>query len=300
MPDVASKFGFLARAGVFVLIAILGMIIFPPLMMPVAGYFVTAALGTFAAAAVANALALRIYERGQLIDIGLGWTAASRKNLALGVLGGVGAALFVVGVPVAAGMAHVEHTGDGRFHLPSVLFVSVVLLFGAVGEEMLFRGYAFQVLARSLGEFATVLPMGVLFGIAHLNNQNVTALGIINTMGWGVLLGVAFLRSGDLWLPIGIHFGWNWVLPLTGANLSGFTMDVTGRALRSELGPLWSGGAYGPEGGLLTSVVVVALFFFLQRAPISRQEAFLLARDEDASGHDGGPAGRLPHSRGLG
>ena len=147
-------------------------------------------------------------------------------------------------------------------------------------EEMLFRGYAFQVLARSIGAFATVLPMGVLFGLAHLNNQNVTWLGVANTMGWGVLFGVAFLRSGDLWLPIGLHFGWNWVLPLMGVNLSGFTMDLTGRSLHSSWSVLWSGGAYGPEGGLLTSLVVAGLFYYIWKAPIQHQDALLLRPEE--------------------
>ena len=274
-----SSFGYLARVGVFALIAILGMTIFPILMMPVADYFLTAALGTFAAA-VANAIAVRIYERGQLVDIGLGWSAASRRNLLLGLLGGIGAALLVTLLPFASGEAHFEPVGAGNIQWRTLIFVSVVLLFGAVGEEMLFRGYAFQVLARSIGAFATVLPMGVLFGLAHLNNQNVTWLGVANTMGWGVLFGVAFLRSGDLWLPIGLHFGWNWVLPLMGVNLSGFTMDLTGRSLHSNWSVLWSGGAYGPEGGLLTSLVVAGLFYYIWKAPIQHQDALLLRPEE--------------------
>jgi len=256
------------------------MTIFPILMMPVADYFLTAALGTFAAAAVANAIAVRIYERGQLVDIGLGWSAASRRNLLLGLLGGIGAALLVTLLPFASGEAHFEPVGAGNIQWRTLIFVSVVLLFGAVGEEMLFRGYAFQVLARSIGAFATVLPMGVLFGLAHLNNQNVTWLGVANTMGWGVLFGVAFLRSGDLWLPIGLHFGWNWVLPLMGVNLSGFTMDLTGRSLHSGWSVLWSGGAYGPEGGLLTSLVVAGLFYYIWKAPIQHQDALLLRPEE--------------------
>lgn len=271
-----SRFAFLIRVGLFALLAILGMTIFPVLMMPVAGYFVTAALGTFAAAAVANAITLRIWERGRLSDIGLGWSAASRYHLAIGILGGIGSALVVLLVPVAAGAAHWETAGSGRVAWPSLVFVSIVLLFGAVGEEMLFRGYAFQILIRYLGAFATILPMGVLFGLAHINNRNVTALGLVNTMIWGVLLGVAFLRSGDLWLPIGLHFGWNWTLPLMGANLSGFTMEVTGRALHSSLSALWGGGAYGPEDGLLTSLVLAALFVGLAKVPLRRQDAPLL------------------------
>ncbi len=284
MPAAAAstKFGFLARAGIFALIAILGMTLFPPLMLPVAGYFVTAALGTFAAAAVANAMTLRIYERGRLADIGLGWTAASRRNLALGLSSGLVAGTVAALLPLVAGVAHYEPSGDGRTHWASLFFVSIVLLFGAVGEEMLFRGYAFQVLVRGIGEYATVLPMAVLFGLAHLNNPHITALGAANTIAWGVLLGAAYLRSRDLWLPIGLHFGWNWALPLLGVNLSGFTMELTGRALHSDRVSLWTGGAYGPEGGLLTTAVVAMLFAALFRAPVSRQRSFVLEGPDHA------------------
>jgi membrane protease YdiL (CAAX protease family) len=246
-------------------------------MFPIAGYFVTAALATFAAAAVANSIALRIWEQGQMASIGIGWTAESRHNLLIGIAAGVAAGLVILVGPIAIRVADLERVPGGSFRWPSLIFVSIVLLFGAVGEELLFRGYAFQLLVGVMGPFATILPFGVLFGFAHIDNQNITALAIANTMLWGILLGYAVVRSGDLWLAIGLHFGWNWILPLFGVNLSGFTMGVTGVTVRWKASDLWSGGAYGPEGGLLTSAVVVALFFYLNRAPIRRQ-TLLLAR----------------------
>src|SRR5271165_4678667 len=238
--------------------------------------FVLATLSTFATAAIANAMALRIFERGQLADIGLGWSAASRRNLIMGVAGGVGAGVVVLGAPVALRVADFTRVPNQDFHWANLLYVSLLLLFGAVGEEMLFRGYAFQVLVRAIGPFATILPMAVLFGLAHSPNLNFTWLALLNTTLWGVILGYAFLLSGDLWLPIGLHFGWNFTLPLFGVSLSGFTMGVTGFAVRWKIGDLWSGGAYGPEGGLLTSAIVVALFFYLRKAPLQHQDAFLL------------------------
>ncbi len=136
----------------------------------------------------------------------------------------------------------------------------VVLLFGSVGEELMFHGYAFQHLVRHMGEFATVLPVGILFGLLHLGNQNVTLLAVVNTIAWGVLLGCAYLRTRALWLPIGMHFGWNVAMPFLGENLSGFTIAVTGYELHWRTGVLWSGGVYGLEGGLFTTVVVAGLF----------------------------------------
>src|SRR5579884_1570804 len=269
----------LIRSGVYVVIAFLGYLLIPWALYPIAGLLVTAALGTFAAAAIANAITLRIFERAQLADIGLGWTAASRRNLSIGMLGGIGAALIVILGPVVLRAADVERVPGGRVQWPSLLFISVVLLFGAVGEEMLFRGYAFQVLIRAVGPFAIILPTSMLFALAHANNPGFTFLAGFNTFLWGVLLGYSFLRSGDLWLPIGLHFGWNWTLPLLGVNVSGFTMGVTGLTMHWRAGCLWSGAGYGVEGGLLTTAIVVLLYFYLEKAPILAQEPYLLYKD---------------------
>jgi membrane protease YdiL (CAAX protease family) len=269
--------GVLLRVGVYVLIAVLGSYFVFPVIIAFLGapVFVISTLGTFAAAAVANTLALRIYERGNLSDIGLGWSAASRRNLSLGMLGGIGAALVVVLLPLILRLADFEPVPNQRLAWPSLLFVSILLLFGAVGEEMLFRGYGFQVLVKGIGAFATILPVAVLFGLAHSQNLNFGPLALFNTILWGVVLGYAYLRSGGLWLPIGLHFGWNWALPLLGANLSGFTMNVTGYAMHWNIGERWSGGAYGPEGGLLTTAVAIGLFFYVAKAPVQHQDPSL-------------------------
>jgi membrane protease YdiL (CAAX protease family) len=126
------------------------------------------------------------------------------------------------------------------------------------------------------------LPTAVLFGLLHSNNPDATTLSTLNTKGWGVVLGVAVLRSGDLWLAIGLHYGWNLVLPLFGVDVSGFkVVGTTGYAMRWSVGDLWSGGAYGPEGGLLTSIVLVPLAVYLWRAPIRGQKLPLLSVHEE-------------------
>jgi len=184
--------------------------------------------------------------------------------------------VLVVAVPLLFRGGEWQHVPGESMHWSSLVFLSVVLLFGAIGEELLFRGYGFQILVRAIGPFATILPVSVLFGFAHAENLSFGTLPFLNTVLWGVLLGWAFIRSGDLWLPIGLHFGWNWALPLMGVNLSGFTMSVTGYTMHWSLGVLWTGGNYGPEGGLFTTAIVVVLFYYLHKAPIRHQTAFLL------------------------
>jgi len=267
-----AKLGILLRVGLFILIGWLGMVIFPLLIYPLAGILVTSAMATFASAAVANAITVRIYERGRLSDLGLGWGATSKRELFIGFAAAAAAAVVILGGPLITGYARFEPSPGVEHRWASFLFVSLVLLFGAAGEEMLFRGYAFQLLVRSIGAFATILPVSILFGMEHLGNPNATLLGGINTTLWGILLGFAFWRTNALWLPIGLHFGWNFTLPLFGVNLSGFTMGVTGYALNWRTGDLWSGGAYGPEGSILTTGIVVVLFFAIQSVFPAREE----------------------------
>ncbi|MFB3778454.1 MAG: lysostaphin resistance A-like protein [Bryobacteraceae bacterium] len=279
---LAKIVGVAVRVGLYVVLGVLGMYLFGWGLSALGSYLVAAAVGGFLAAATANALLMRIFERSHLANIGLAWNACSVRNLLIGLAGGTGSAVLVLAGPVVVGLAEFQAVPGADPHWRTLIFVTVVLLLGAVGEEMFFRGYGFQVLIASAGPFATILPTGVLFGLAHGSNLGVTKLGLFNTMVWGVLLGYAFVRSGDLWLPIGLHVGWNWALPLFGVNLSGFTMEVTGYALHWRIGPVWSGGAYGPEGGLITSAVTVLLFVYLWKAPVRRQTPFLLRGSEES------------------
>ena len=270
-----NKLGLILRVGLFLLLVIVGL----PLLawvFALSGRLLQSSLSVFAVAMIANAIPLRVFERMPLTAVGMFWTVGSQRNLLLGLLGGAGAALLVLLPPLLLGFAEMRPAPDQPFDWANFLLVTVVLLFGAVGEEALFRGYGFQVLIRGLGAFATILPVSLLFGFAHMNNPNATWLGMVNTVGFAVLFGYAFLRSGDLWLPIGLHFGWNFVLPLFGVNLSGFTMGITGFAMHWKVSDIWSGGNYGPEASVLTCVVMFVLLLYLKKAPIYQHDAFLL------------------------
>ena len=270
-----SKLELALRVGLFVMLGGLGLLSFPALTQAVgAGLLVTSALSSFAAGAVANAVTVRAFERGRLSDFGLGWSPASGQQFLLGLGLGAAAASAILGLSLLTHAASINRAPAAAPH-PAIALVLVILalLFGAAGEEMLFHGYAFQLLVRTAGAFATILPFGVIFGIAHLSNQNATVLGAVNTAAWGILLGFAYWKSEALWLPIGLHFGWNLALPLFGAKLSGFTMGLTGYALHWSVGNLWSGGDYGPEGSLSTTFAVIVLFWAVSRAGATRNPA---------------------------
>jgi membrane protease YdiL (CAAX protease family) len=264
--------GLILRVGLFILIGWISLLVFATLLFWLTqNLLIAGAMSSFAAALLANAVTVRIYERGELTALGLQWIATSKREFLLGIGGGFGAACLVLLLPLSTGAAFFEKVPSSEHILPSLAFVSVILLFGAFGEEMLFHGYAFQLLVRRMGAFATILPAAVIFGLAHADNPSANLAGICNTMLWGLLFGYAYLRTSALWLPIGLHFGWNVALPLFGANLSGFGMSVTGYALRWKTTDLWSGGGYGPEGSILTTFVVVLLFFAVHRYTVVQE-----------------------------
>src|SRR5262249_29421578 len=151
-------------------------------------------------------LTLRIYENRPLVDVGLWWNSASGRNLAAGLVGGAGSACLVVAPLIVSGAAHFVSTPKEAFTLGTFFFVTVLLAVGASGEELFFRGYGFQVLVRSVGGYSAVVLVGVIFALLHKLNPNSTWLGVANTAGFGMLFGYAYLRSRDLWLPIGLHF----------------------------------------------------------------------------------------------
>lgn len=235
------------------------------------------------AASITGAIAMAIFESRGLSDLGLHWREGAGRNFLTGIAVGVGGATVLIAAPWAMGMAHFKSVPGAAGSGPAVIFTLALLFCGAAGEEIAFRGFPLQFLMRGYGAWISIAAVGILFGLLHGLNPGATPLGMANTAGFGILFGFALLRSHDLWLPIGIHFGWNAALPFLGVELSGFTIQVVGYQLVWKAGNLWSGGAYGPEASLLASGVLLVLFVVVQKVPVKRGVAYLLDPErEDA------------------
>lgn len=266
-----NRTGVLLRAGLFlVAVRLLGGLFYS--VIGEAAYFAGAAVSGFLAAVLASVFAVRVFERGQLAGLGLHWSAESARELRFGILAGFAAAAAVVVPALAFGWARYAASAapEAAFAPGKTFFVLVLLLFGAIGEELMFRGYAFQTIMQIFGVWGTVLPFSVIFAVAHMGNLGSTPLSLGNTFLWGVALGIAFVRTRRLWLPIGLHAGWNWALPVLGINLSGFEIRLHPWLLEWRAHELISGGAYGLEGSMLTTFAAAGLIFWLLRFQWSR------------------------------
>jgi len=177
----------------------------------------------------------------------------------------LGAVLFlaILGLLAAIGMYRLTGTGDWAVLLKS----ASEMVFVAVVEEILFRGVLFRQPERSLGSWTALVVSGVLFALAHIPNENVTLIAVANTAVAGLLFAAAYLATRRLWLPIGMHFAWNFVSDGL------FSLPTSGHPARGLLqgqltGPDWlTGGAYGLEASAITFIVMsVATVLLLRRA----------------------------------
>jgi membrane protease YdiL (CAAX protease family) len=172
------------------------------------------------------------------------------------------------GLFIGADVLCIAAFGSLRLHLhfsgPLVLrsgAVAVLLLSGALMEELSFRGYPFQKLTETFGAFGAVIALSALFGAVHLHNpeaQGWLSWSFFNTLAVGILFALARIRTGSLWFPFGLHFGWNlfqgaiFGLPVSG--LREFSSLVTSTARGSVA---LTGGGYGPEASATCSMVLV-------------------------------------------
>jgi membrane protease YdiL (CAAX protease family) len=235
------------------------------------------------AASLTGALAMAIFESRTLTDLGLHWRKGAGRNLLTGIVVGAGGATLLIAVPLLAGLAHFEAVSGESLASRSALFTLALLFCGAAGEEIAFRGFPLQFLIRGYGAWISVVGIGIIFGLLHGFNPGATPLSMANTAGFGIVFGVALLRSHDLWLPIGVHFGWNAALPFLGVELSGFTIKLVGYQLVWKTGELWSGGTYGPEASPLATGVLLILFVTILKVPVRKGVAYLLDPEPDGS-----------------
>jgi len=209
---------------------------------------------TAATAVLLGRIAVRHWRaQGRAVgdSLGLRWDRASAVDLGAGLVIAAVAMAGIFGCELLQGA--ITYTAGTPAAAPPRLQVAVVGIVSACTEELVNRGLILSglcIVLRGRAVAATLLA-ALLFGLAHAANPGASLLSVCgNTLG-GLAYGLAFVLSGRLWLPLGLHFAWNFVQgPLLGFPVSG--LNAGGLLLIQAQGPVWlSGGAYGPEAGLV-------------------------------------------------
>ncbi len=241
--------------------------------LPAAGLSIAPTAASLAAALAAGWVMMYGVERRPTGALGFALGPAAPRESVLGT--GIGAAILglaVLPVALTGGVRWVPDAGTFSGYLEFAAWTLAFFAVAAAVEEVLFRGYPFQVLERGFGPWAAVIATSLVFAVAHGANPNVRPLGLVNIFLAGAMLGAAYLRTRSLWFATGVHLGWNWTmatlldLPVSGLELN--TPLYTG----VETGPdWWTGGSFGPEAGVAATAAIVVGTAWLLRTPRLRE-----------------------------
>ena len=149
---------------------------------------------------------------------------------------------------------------NGKIFGWGIIWGFVFLLVGFF-EEFTFRGYFLHTLAEGIGFWPAAVIQAILFARIHMGNSGETKVGIIATAVFALFAAATLWKTGNLWLAVGAHAGWDWGQSyFFGVNDSGF--QAPGHLLNpSTHGPDWlSGGTVGPEGSVITLILWILLF----------------------------------------
>ena len=155
-----------------------------------------------------------------------------------------------------------------------ILYLFGFLIQGAA-EEILLRGYFMISLTATAKPLTAAVTSSLLFSLLHVGNAGTSFLSILNVFLFGLLLGFLVFRTGSLWLAAGLHGAWNFAegclfgLPVSGISPGHSILASVPDATRT----LTNGGAFGPEGGAVTTLVLLlalGIFFLL---PTKRWDA---------------------------
>jgi len=210
---------------------------------------------TFLSVNISVYLARRYLDRRSLVSLGLVWSSQALRDLLSGIaLSGVMMAMVFL-IEWAAGWLTFESFAWDTQPWPAVISGMLIILgiFILTGwqEELLTRGYQLQNLVEGTGLIGGLVLSSIIFAVLHMSNPNYFWSALIGLVAAGLFLAYGYLRTQQLWLPIGLHIGWNFFEgAVFGFPVSGLkTFQLINH---TDSGPdFFTGGAFGPEAGFI-------------------------------------------------
>ena len=259
-------FGLMARVGYVVAIRISPDVLPGPYLADVIfrGMLLATAL-------IAGFICTRLLDGLPWRAFGLWFHKSWFRDFVIGSL--IGVLSLALATLIATAGGGLRFTMSGREQILQVVqtlvLSGVLFIIAALAEEALLRGYPLQTMTRAglftLGAIIT----SVTFAALHMGNPNFRlGIPVLNLVIAGIWFAVAYWRTRSLWLPLGIHWAWNWALgSLFGLPVSGLTDIAPNPLLRGvDLGPTWlTGGDYGVEGGIAGTVALILSTIFVWR-----------------------------------
>lgn len=199
-------------------------------------------------------LFVKYLDKEKYIDIGL-----SLNKKILHIVSGLilGTVIMILAYYTLIGLNEIELT---FINVNTKKIIYSVILFTAVAfsEEILVRGYVLKNLMYSVNKYLALLLSSILFSLMHAANPNINLISFINIFLAGLLLGIVYIHTKNLWFAIALHLSWNLCQSLIGFNVSGqdFYSIINFKIIKSNT---FNGGNFGFEGSYFASIIMIIL-----------------------------------------
>jgi membrane protease YdiL (CAAX protease family) len=229
------------------------------------------------------ALIMSRMEHRKYGDYGLPIRLALRKNFWLGVLiGFLSISTCLLAIFAFHGFRLTGLAIHGRLILWATAAWGLAFIIVGLAEEFTFRGYMQYTLSTGMGFWPSAVLLSALFALAHSGNPGESRFGLLSVVFFALLFCLFLRRTGNLWLAVGFHAGWDWGQTFFyGVRDSGIAPYHN--LLNSEFhGSHWiTGGTVGPEASIFTPIVLVIVGIVFAR--ICRENLYVASRESALS-----------------
>ena len=189
---------------------------------------------------------------------------------------GMGAIIMTVGYLILLFMDEIIFQSV-LFDIKEIAISILLFILVAVMEEVFLRGYILKNLMVSFNKYTALIVSSLLFSLLHALNPNVDLFSLTNIFLAGILLGISYIHTKNLWFPIALHLSWNLFQTLFGFNVSGQDFYSLIEFSITENNVL-NGGAFGFEGSIFSlvamiiAIVVIGIYYSKKNRTIATIE----------------------------
>ena len=197
----------------------------------------------------------RCFEKRSLSSMGLGKRRAVSEYF-FGIL--IGAIMFLAVAGLGYYIGAFNYGGFTKVSLPIILIYFIGFVIQGMSEEILIHGYYMTSVCRTASPLYALLSSSLMFALLHWSNSGMNIISFINLFLFGTVMGIYVLRRGNIWGVCAIHSVWNFMQGnVFGLSVSGMSKMSSVFSFSSKEGvDTITGGAFGPEGGLLVTLVL--------------------------------------------
>ena len=226
-------------------------------------YFATTMILQNISLIAASIIIWKIFEKKKIGEMGISNIKKGYKEFGVGLaLGAVTITIVAIVLLLIGSVKLVNPITSPKFTNDLIIGIFIFIAVG-FGEEIFGRGLCMSVLKQTRNKWVVLIVSSIIFAAMHLGNDGIGMLPLINLFLVGMVFGYMFMKSSNIWMPIGFHITWNyfqgyiWGFQVSGIEINGIYK------IEGVKNTLLNGGAFGPEGGLIVTLILILTFVFV-------------------------------------